>query len=52
MDTSERKPRRVESAEERTLRLEDEARKAMDRALAEQDALDALIRESIRKHGA
>ena len=28
-----------------------ESRKALDRALAEQDAMDAMVRRSIERHG-
>lgn len=52
MESHERKPRRLETQEERIARLNDEARKALDRALAEQDALDAMVRKSIATHGA
>jgi hypothetical protein len=51
MDVFTRKPRRVETSEERATRLEEEARKALNRALAEQDAVDAMIRRSIQLHG-
>jgi hypothetical protein len=51
MDVFTRKPRRVETSEERAARLEEEARKALNRALAEQDAMDAMIRRSIQLHG-
>ena len=46
-----RKPRRTESSEERSARLAEETRSALDRALAEQDAIDAMIRRSIQLHG-
>ena len=52
MEPNERKPRRIESREEREARLSEEARKALDRALAEQDALDAMVRRSISANGA
>ena len=47
-----RKPRRTETPYERQLRLERANNQAMDRALAEQDKLDAQIRRSIKEHGA
>jgi hypothetical protein len=37
MELYERKPRRIETPVEREARLADEARKALDQALAEQD---------------
>ena len=52
MDIQERKPRRIETSEEREARLDKEHRKALDRALAEQDALDAMVQRSIAMHGA
>ena len=52
MDEPTRKQRRIETADERSARLDDEARKALDRALAEQDAIDAMVKRSIRLHGA
>lgn len=52
MDIQERKPRRTETSEEREARLDKEHRKALDRALAEQDALDDMVRRSIAMHGA
>jgi hypothetical protein len=52
MESHERKPRRIETREERAARLELEARKALGQALAEQDALDAMVRQSISAHGA
>jgi len=52
METHDRKPRRVETPEERAARLNEEARKALDQALAEQDALDAMVKRSISAHGA
>ena len=52
MDTLTRKPRRTESSEERALRFDQANREAMDRALAEQDQMDARIRRSIEEHGA
>lgn len=52
MAIQERKPRRTETSEEREARLEKEHRKALDRALAEQDALDDMVRRSIAMHGA
>ena len=52
MDITARKPRRLETPEERSARLDKEASKALDRALAEQDAIDAMIRLSIERHGA
>jgi hypothetical protein len=51
MDEFTRKPRRVETSEEGSARLEQENRKALDRALAEQDTVDAMIRRSIQLHG-
>jgi hypothetical protein len=51
MDEFTRKPRRVETSQERSARLEQENRKALDRALAEQDTVDAMIRRSIQLHG-
>ena len=52
MESYERKPRRVETPDEREARLNEEARKALDQALAEQDELDAMVRRSIAAHGA
>ena len=52
MDADTRKPRRTESSEERVLRFDKANREAMDRALAEQDQIDASIRRSIEEHGA
>lgn len=51
MDITARKHRRLETPEERSSRLGKEASKALDRALAEQDAIDAMIRLSIERHG-
>ena len=44
--------RKVRTADERALRKDEKTRTALDRALAEQDALDAQVRKSIRLHGA
>ena len=52
MNTHTRKPRRTETAQERALRFDQANRRAMDRALAEQDELDARIRRSIEDHDA
>ena len=52
MNIPARKPRRLETAEERSARLDKEAHKALDRALAEQDAIDAMIRRNIERYGA
>jgi hypothetical protein len=52
MEWHERKPRRTETPVEREARLAEEARKAVDQALAEQDELDAMVRRSIAAHGA
>ncbi len=52
MEPYERKPRRVETPDEREARLNEEAPKALDQALAEQDELDAMVRQSIAAHGA
>ena len=52
MDDYIRKPRRTETPEERSARVAEETRKALDRALVEQDAIDAMIRRSIQLHGA
>lgn len=51
MNIPARKPRKLETPEERFARLDKEAQKALDRALAEQDAIDAMIRLSIERHG-
>ena len=51
METQERKPRRIETPEQRADRLNAEHRQALDQALAEQDALDAMVRRSIAVHG-
>jgi len=51
METQERKPRGIETREERDARLCKESRRALDKALAEQDALDAMVRRSIARHG-
>jgi len=40
------------TAEERALRLDQANRRAMDRALAEHDAIDERIRRSLEEHGA
>ena len=47
-----RKPRRVENADERAERIQAAEREAMNRALSEQDKLDALVRRSIEAYGA
>jgi hypothetical protein len=47
-----RKPRRTETLDERVARIEAAEREAMDRALSEQDRLDAMVRRSIEVHGA
>ena len=47
-----RKPRKTQTIGERNARLEAEARKALDRALSEQDKLDAMVRPGIEAHGA
>ena len=52
MDEPTHKQRGIETADERSARLDEEARKALDRALAEQDAIDAMVKRSIRLHGA
>jgi hypothetical protein len=52
MEAHERDQRRTETREERIARLDIEARKALDQALAEQDTLDAMVRKSIADHGA
>ena len=52
MDIPTRSPRRIETSEERGARLEEESRKALDRALAEQDAMDAMVRRSIERQTA
>ena len=52
MDSRTPKARRKESSEERALRFDQANRAAMDRALAEQDEIDARIRRSIEEHGA
>ena len=46
------KPRRLETAEERADRIKEADRQAINDALAEQDALDAMVRRSIMLHGA
>jgi len=52
MEMFKPQPRRAETAEERALRLDQANRRAMDRALAEQDAIDERIRRSLEEHGA
>jgi hypothetical protein len=52
MDSNARKPRKTETVSERKSRLEAEGRKALDRALSEQDELDAMVRRNIEAHGA
>jgi hypothetical protein len=52
MDSNFEKPRKPETISERNARLEAEARRALDRALSEQDKLDAMVRRSIEAHGA
>ena len=47
-----RKPRRIETLHERNVRIEAAEREAMDRALSEQDRLDAMVRRSIEAFGA
>ena len=47
-----RKPRRIETLHERNARIEAAEREAMDRALSEQDKLDAMVRRSIEAFGA
>ena len=47
-----RKPRRIETLHERNARIEAAERQAMDRALSEQDKLDAMVRRSIEAFGA
>ena len=47
-----RKPRRIETIDERMARIEAAEREAMDRALSEPDRLDAMVRRSIEAHGA
>jgi hypothetical protein len=52
MNISTGKPRRIETPDERSVRLKEEARQALDQALAEQDAIDAMVKRSISWHGA
>ena len=52
MITFIREHRKIETAEERTLRLEAETHRAIDRASSEEDIIDAMVRRSIRLHGA
>ena len=52
METRIPTPRRLETAEERADRIAESDRQAMNDALAEQDALDAMVRRSIKMHGA
>ena len=47
-----RKPRRIETLHERNARNESAEREPMDRALSEQDKLDAMVRRSIEAFGA
>ena len=47
-----RKPRRLETLDQRAARIEAAEREAMDRALSEQDKLDAMVRRSIEAFGA
>ena len=46
-----RKPRRLATLDQRA-RIEAAEREAMDRALSEQDKLDAMVRRSIEAFGA
>ena len=52
METQTPKQRRLETPEQRAERNAKSDRKAMNDALAEQDALDAMVRRSIKMHGA
>jgi len=52
MEKQTPKPRRLETAEERADRIAEADRQAIDKALSEQDALDAMVRRSIMLHGA
>ena len=47
-----RKSRSAETVDERTARIEAAERNSMDRALSEQDQLDAAVKRSIELHGA
>lgn len=51
-DSAGPKGRSVKTEAERAERLEDRARKIAAEAKAEQDALDAAVRRSIKLHGA
>jgi hypothetical protein len=51
MEIFERKPRRVETPEEKATRIGLRKGEALNRALAEQDAIDAMVRRSIERHG-
>lgn len=46
------KGRKLETEEERNERLKRNAEKLHDAGAAEEDALDAMVRKSIRLHGA
>lgn len=52
MDGHARKSRRIETSKDREARVSEEAREALDRALSEEDMLDAMVRRSIAAHGA
>ena len=47
-----RKKRDVETAKDRKERLKDAAQQRNDNVAAEDDAVDAMIRRSIKDHGA
>jgi len=47
-----RKPRKVETAEERSLRLSRDAQAKIDDSAASDKAVDAMIRRSIELYGA
>lgn len=51
MDTIKRKPRAVETAEERDERQEQTALLKLDDATAADDAIDAMIRRNIEVNG-
>ncbi len=46
-----RRERALESAEERDERLKKEARRALDKSRAAEDAIDAMVKQSIRRYG-
>jgi hypothetical protein len=52
MTMKERKPRKLETSQERAERAERSAGLARTEAAAQEDAIDAMVRQSINLHGA